>query len=353
MSQINIKNINKFYDSNHVIKDVSIDIKSGSFTVLVGPSGCGKSTVLRMIAGLETIDSGSISIAGKKVNDLPPKERNIAMVFQSYALYPHMTVFENMSFGLRLEKRNKSEIFEKVTEAAKILKIEEFLDRKPKQLSGGQRQRVAIGRAITRKPDIFLFDEPLSNLDAALRVEMRVELARLHEELEATMIYVTHDQTEAMTLADEIVILNEGVVSQIGKPMDLYNKPLNSFVGSFIGSPKMNFFKAKVISQGKDSVEIKLANALAINLNKTVSKFIDHKNIVLGVRPEHLRINKKSEFSWESEVHVVEKLGSESFIYAGNKTDPIVVQATGETTIKPGEKVKIGFNQNNCHIFNI
>jgi ABC-type sugar transport system ATPase subunit len=209
MASIKINKVNKYFGNTHVIKDVSLDIKSESFTVLVGPSGCGKSTILRMIAGLEEINSGTISIDGKVVNDLPPKERNIAMVFQSYALYPHMTVFDNMAFGLKIEKKSKEEIEQRVMEAAKILQIEEYLERKPKQLSGGQRQRVAIGRAITRKPKVFLFDEPLSNLDAALRVQMRVELAKLHDQLNATMIYVTHDQTEAMTLANDIVVLDQ------------------------------------------------------------------------------------------------------------------------------------------------
>ena len=222
MSAIKIEKINKYYGDNHIIKDVSLEIKSESFTVLVGPSGCGKSTILRMIAGLEDINSGTIAIDDTVVNDLAPKERNIAMVFQSYALYPHMTVFNNMAFGLKLEKRSKDEINERVHEAAKILQIEDYLERKPKQLSGGQRQRVAIGRAITRKPKVFLFDEPLSNLDAALRVQMRVELAKLHDQLDATMIYVTHDQTEAMTMADEIVVLDQGIISQTGGPMDLY-----------------------------------------------------------------------------------------------------------------------------------
>jgi len=219
MAEINISNINKFFGSTHVIKDVSLEIKSESFTVFVGPSGCGKSTMLRMIAGLEEINSGTISIDGQVVNDLPPTERNIAMVFQSYALYPHMTVFDNMAFGLKIEKKSKEEITDRVMEAAKILQIEQYLERKPKQLSGGQRQRVAIGRAITRKPKVFLFDEPLSNLDAALRVQMRVELAKLHDQLNATMIYVTHDQTEAMTLADDIVELEKGIVSQKGTPL--------------------------------------------------------------------------------------------------------------------------------------
>ena len=221
MADIKIDKINKYFGNVHVIKDVSLEIKSQSFTVLVGPSGCGKSTMLRMIAGLEEINSGTISIDGKVVNNLPPKERNIAMVFQSYALYPHMTVFDNMAFGLKLEKRSNDEINDRVQEAARILQIQDYLKRKPKQLSGGQRQRVAIGRAITRKPKVFLFDEPLSNLDAALRVQMRVELAKLHDQLNATMIYVTHDQTEAMTLANDIVVLDEGIVSKKGSQMEL------------------------------------------------------------------------------------------------------------------------------------
>ena len=258
MSEINIKEINKYYGSNHIIKDVSLDIKSQSFTVLVGPSGCGKSTILRMIAGLEDINSGTIAIDGTIVNDLAPKQRNIAMVFQSYALYPHMTVFNNMAFGLKLEKRSKDEIEERVNEAAKILQIEDYLQRKPKQLSGGQRQRVAIGRAITRKPKVFLFDEPLSNLDAALRVQMRVELAKLHDQLDATMIYVTHDQTEAMTMADEIVVLDQGIISQSGGPMELYNNPSNLFVGGFIGSPKMNFINKTIVNSNTKSTKVDL-----------------------------------------------------------------------------------------------
>ena len=268
VADININTVNKYYGDVHVIKDVSLDIKSQSFTVLVGPSGCGKSTMLRMIAGLEDINSGTISIDGQVVNDLPPKQRNIAMVFQSYALYPHMTVFDNMAFGLKLEKRSKDEINERVQEAARILQIEDYLHRKPKQLSGGQRQRVAIGRAITRKPKVFLFDEPLSNLDAALRVQMRVELAKLHDQLNATMIYVTHDQTEAMTLANDIVVLDEGIVSQKGSPMELYNNPNNLFVGGFIGSPKMNFISTKIISKSGDKTEVDIMGSAKISIPK-------------------------------------------------------------------------------------
>jgi len=260
MANIKIEKINKYYETNHVVKDVSLNIKSGSFTVIVGPSGCGKSTILRMIAGLEEINSGSILIDDIKINELAPKDRNIAMVFQSYALYPHMTVYENMAFGLKIEKKTKEEIHNRVLESAKILQIEELLERRPKQLSGGQRQRVAIGRAISRKPKVFLFDEPLSNLDAALRIQMRVELAKLHNQLKATMIYVTHDQTEAMTMADNIVVLDNGVVSQKGSPLNLYNKPVNTFVAGFIGSPKMNFLKSKIITVSKDFIEFVLLN---------------------------------------------------------------------------------------------
>ena len=324
MADININTINKYYGDVHVIKDISLDIKSQSFTVLVGPSGCGKSTMLRMIAGLEDINSGTISIDGEVVNDLPPKQRNIAMVFQSYALYPHMTVFDNMAFGLKLEKRSKDEINERVQEAARILQIEEYLHRKPKQLSGGQRQRVAIGRAITRKPKVFLFDEPLSNLDAALRVQMRVELAKLHDQLNATMIYVTHDQTEAMTLADDIVVLDEGIVSQKGSPMELYSNPSNLFVGGFIGSPKMNFVDSKILSSTNDSTEIDIFGTSKITIPKTSSNSSNGDSVTLGIRPEHLLVNQDGDASWESKVFVVEKLGSGTFLYLEKDGEPLM-----------------------------
>jgi|TARA_E500000075_G_scaffold88738_1_gene80209 ABC-type sugar transport system ATPase subunit len=351
VADIKIDKIDKFYGSVQVIKDVSLEIKSQSFTVLVGPSGCGKSTMLRMIAGLEDINSGTISIDGTVVNELPPKERNIAMVFQSYALYPHMTVFDNMAFGLKLEKRSKEEIDERVQEAAKILQIEEYLSRKPKQLSGGQRQRVAIGRAITRKPKVFLFDEPLSNLDAALRVQMRVELAKLHDNLNATMIYVTHDQTEAMTMADDIVVLNEGVVSQKGSPLDLYNGPNNLFVGGFIGSPKMNFISTKITSKSQDKTEVDLMGSSTINISKTLSSANEGDAVMLGIRPEHLIINEESDGSWESKVFVVEKLGSGTFLYLEKEGEPLVVQTDGDSNIKVGDTVKVGFSASRCHIF--
>ena len=351
MADININTINKYYGDVHVIKDISLDIKSQSFTVLVGPSGCGKSTMLRMIAGLEDINSGTISIDGEVVNDLPPKQRNIAMVFQSYALYPHMTVFDNMAFGLKLEKRSKDEINERVQEAARILQIEEYLQRKPKQLSGGQRQRVAIGRAITRKPKVFLFDEPLSNLDAALRVQMRVELAKLHDQLNATMIYVTHDQSEAMTLADDIVVLDEGIVSQKGSPMELYSNPSNLFVGGFIGSPKMNFVDSKILSSTNDSTEIDIFGTSKITIPKTSSNSSNGDSVTLGIRPEHLLVNQDGDASWESKVFVVEKLGSGTFLYLEKDGEPLVVETEGDSNIKVGDTVKVGFTASRCQLF--
>ena len=352
MANINIKNINKYFDKVHVIKDISLDIKSESFTVLVGPSGCGKSTMLRMIAGLEEINSGTISIDGQIVNNLPPKERDIAMVFQSYALYPHMTVFDNMAFGLKLEKRSNDEINERVHDAAKILQIQDYLDRKPKQLSGGQRQRVAIGRAITRKPKVFLFDEPLSNLDAALRVQMRVELAKLHDQLNATMIYVTHDQTEAMTLANDIVVLDQGIVSQKGTPMDLYNSPKNLFVAGFIGSPKMNFIESNVISKNSNSSEVDILGSGKLSIPKAQINISEGDKIKIGIRPEHLEINQISDVVWEGKVFVVEKLGSGTFLYLEKDGEPLVVQTDGDTKIKVGDTIKVGINSSRCHIFN-
>ena len=351
VADININTVNKYYGDVHVIKDVSLDIKSQSFTVLVGPSGCGKSTMLRMIAGLEDINSGTISIDGQVVNDLPPKQRNIAMVFQSYALYPHMTVFDNMAFGLKLEKRSKDEINERVQEAARILQIEDYLHRKPKQLSGGQRQRVAIGRAITRKPKVFLFDEPLSNLDAALRVQMRVELAKLHDQLNATMIYVTHDQTEAMTLANDIVVLDEGIVSQKGSPMELYNNPNNLFVGGFIGSPKMNFISTKITSKSGDKTEVDLMGSAKISIPKTSASASEGDAVELGIRPEHLTVNADGDGSWESKVFVVEKLGSGTFLYLEKDGEPLVVETDGDSNIKVGDTVKVGFEAARCHLF--
>ena len=350
MADIELKALNKFYGKVHVIKDFSLKIKDQSFTTLVGPSGCGKSTLLRMIAGLEEINSGSISIDGIKVNDLPPRDRGIAMVFQSYALYPHMTVFENMAFGLKIEKKSQEEISQRVHDAARILQIEELLERKPKQLSGGQRQRVAIGRAITRKPKVFLFDEPLSNLDAALRVQMRVELAKLHEHLNATMVYVTHDQTEAMTLSDEIVVLDEGEISQLGQPLDLYNKPRNMFVAGFIGSPKMNFIPAKLISNDENKTEIEFLGS-KYKINQKLSQFSENQNITFGVRPENIHLSHDENFNWESKAFVVEKLGSSTFLYLESQNEPIVVECSGDNTIKAGENVRVNFDFEKISVF--
>lgn len=351
MADIELKTINKYYGKTHVIKDFSLKIKDQSFTTLVGPSGCGKSTLLRMIAGLEEINSGSILINNKSVNDLPPRDRGIAMVFQSYALYPHMTVFENMAFGLKIEKKSKDEINSRVKEAAKILQIEELLGRKPKQLSGGQRQRVAIGRAITRKPKVFLFDEPLSNLDAALRVQMRVELAKLHEQLDATMIYVTHDQTEAMTLSDEIVVLDEGKISQLGKPLELYNKPNNLFVAGFIGSPKMNFIPAKFISKNKNDIEIEFLNSKFIfNYENDVN--FKKQELIVGIRPENIHVCFDNNHHWRSKAFVVEKLGSSTFIYLDSQIEPVVVECDGDISVKTGDIINVKFNFEKIILFN-
>ena len=351
MADIEFKTINKYYGKTHVIKDFSLKIKDQSFTTLVGPSGCGKSTLLRMIAGLEEINSGSILINNKSVNDLPPRDRGIAMVFQSYALYPHMTVFENMAFGLKIEKKSKDEINSRVKEAAKILQIEELLGRKPKQLSGGQRQRVAIGRAITRKPKVFLFDEPLSNLDAALRVQMRVELAKLHEQLDATMIYVTHDQTEAMTLSDEIVVLDEGKISQLGKPLELYNKPNNLFVAGFIGSPKMNFIPAKFISKNKNDIEIEFLNSKFIfNYENDIN--FKKEELIVGIRPENIHVCFDNNHHWRSKAFVVEKLGSSTFIYLDSQIEPVVVECDGDISVKTGDIINVKFNFEKIILFN-
>ena len=313
MSNIKFKGVNKSFGSNKIITDFSLLGKEDEFLVLVGPSGCGKSTLLRMIAGLEKIDEGEIFINDQKINDLHPSKRQTAMVFQSYALYPHMNVYENMSFGLKIEKRSKEEIQTKVMQAAKILKIEELLERRPKQLSGGQRQRVAIGRAITRNPKIFLFDEPLSNLDAALRSEMRVEISKLHNQIKTNMIYVTHDQVEAMTLADRIVILNLGNIEQVGTPDEIYNNPANIFVAQFIGTPKMNILplnNENIVSDNKINF---LGNEIIFEKIK-----FDKKKYFLGIRPEHFNLSSSSQFKINPKIDLVENLGNEKIVYMSN-----------------------------------
>ena len=325
MSNIKFIGLNKSFGSNKIITDFNLTGKEDEFLVLVGPSGCGKSTLLRMIAGLESIDEGEIFINDQKINDLHPSKREIAMVFQSYALYPHMNVYENMSFGLKIEKRSKEEIKTKVMQAAKILKIEELLERKPKQLSGGQRQRVAIGRAITRNPKIFLFDEPLSNLDAALRAEMRVEISKLHNQIKTNMIYVTHDQVEAMTLADRIVILNLGNIEQVGTPDEIYNNPSNIFVAQFIGTPKMNILplnSENIISNNK-------INFLGNEISFKHIKF-DKKKYFIGIRPEHFNMSNESQFKFKPKIDIVENLGNEKIIYMSNNNFEISAKVSSQ-----------------------
>ena len=322
MSKIIIKNLGKSFGDNRVINNFNIDIEDGEFIVLVGPSGCGKSTLLRMVSGLESIDQGEIFLDSKLINNLIPSKREIAMVFQSYALYPHMNVFENMSFGLKMEKIPKNEINQKVNHAANTLQIEDLLERKPKQLSGGQRQRVAIGRAITRSPKVFLFDEPLSNLDAALRSEMRVEISKLHKKLSSNIIYVTHDQIEAMTLADRIVVLNKGNIEQFGTPNEIYSNPNNIFVAEFIGSPKMNIIKI-------NKEQITNSNTLDIFDNKiTFENYKFKDEIYLGIRPEHISLKNKYEIQVKVKIDLVENLGFEKIIYAKESNNQIVIKSS-------------------------
>lgn len=352
MSAIVLDSLSKKYGNVPIINDFSLTIKENSFTTLVGPSGCGKTTLLRMIAGLEKIDYGTIEIDGAVVNNYPPNARNIAMVFQSYALYPHMTVFDNMAFGLKLEKHSKAEVSKRVLEAARILQLEELLKRKPKQLSGGQKQRVAIGRAITRKPKVFLFDEPLSNLDASLRVQMRLELAKLHQTIDATMVYVTHDQTEAMTLSDEIIVLNNGYLSQKGTPLDLYKKPNNLFVAGFIGSPKMNLCPAEVVSQSEKTTKIKIFEmGITLNIPKGTQKIHSGKSVILGFRPKDLCLSNEKEADITSKVILAEKLGSNTFLYLENSGEPFCVETDGESDKKVGQSIALKFKLNKVHLF--
>ena len=344
MAEVALKNVRKVFDREVVaVEDASIMISDREFVVLVGPSGCGKSTMLRMIAGLEEITEGEIYIDGLLVNDIPPKDRDIAMVFQNYALYPHMTVYQNMAFGLKLRKYPKKEIEERVREAADILGIEELLERKPKALSGGQRQRVAVGRAIVRKPKVFLFDEPLSNLDAKLRVQMRTEISKLHTRLEATMIYVTHDQTEAMTMGDRIAVMKDGLIQQIDTPLHLYDHPVNQFVGGFIGSPSMNFIEGRLVANGtglifdEGNFQISLPEDYRAGLD-------DHREgeVILGIRPEDIHdpdtigTGKRTE-EISARVEVVEPMGSEVFLYVTTgkssfvaRVDPLHIPAVDQ-----------------------
>ena len=323
-----------------------------SLVVFVGPSGCGKSTLLRLIAGLEEITSGDLLIDGKRVNDAPPDKRGLAMVFQSYALYPHMTVAGNMGFSLRLAGIPRAERDKKVIEAARVLQLESLLERKPKELSGGQRQRVAIGRAIVRQPKVFLFDEPLSNLDAGLRVQMRIELARLHERLNATMIYVTHDQVEAMTLADKIVVLRDGVIEQVGAPLELYHRPKNLFVAGFIGSPKMNLLPAHVIAMSESGITVRLTGIGELEVPVRSTNLKPDEPVTVGIRSEHLDLNEQGQF--QGQVLVAERLGSETYLHVQMEGSKMVTIATnGDSPARIHDRVAVQINGRDCHLFDV
>ncbi|MEI3852633.1 MULTISPECIES: ABC transporter ATP-binding protein [Ensifer] len=340
MSELQLSDVRKSYGNFEVIKGVDLDIKTGEFVVFVGPSGCGKSTLLRMIAGLEEITSGDLTIDGERMNDVDPSKRGIAMVFQSYALYPHMTVRENMGFALRFAGVPKAEIEQRVGEAANILELGPLLDRKPKQLSGGQRQRVAIGRAIVRHPKIFLFDEPLSNLDAELRVHMRIEIARLHKKLATTIIYVTHDQVEAMTLADKIVVMRGGVVEQVGSPLDLYDDPANLFVAGFIGSPKMNFLKGIVDAGG---TQVRLPDFGSATIPVAIKEATPGSPVTIGIRPEHF--GDSGSASLDLTIDMLEHLGGETFAYARHGDgELIIIETKNGRGLKSGDSIAARFD---------
>ena len=342
MAKVELKGIGKVYEGNvRAVNNANITINDKEFVVFVGPSGCGKTTTLRMIAGLEDITEGELYIDGKLVNDVPPKDRDIAMVFQNYALYPHMTVYDNMAFGLKIRKLPKQEIDERVKEAARILDIEKFLDRKPKQLSGGQRQRVAVGRAIVRKPKVFLFDEPLSNLDAKLRVQMRAELIELHNRLQATMIYVTHDQIEAMTMGDKIVVMKDGQIQQIGSPLYLYGNPINKFVAGFIGSPPMNFLSVKVLEENGNIVIDEGSFKLLPSPNHVaLLKPYVGKEVYFGIRPEDLYVSQDGDTNkFSCKVSLVEPLGAEIHLQASTPTQTFTARVPPHHIYKLGETV--------------
>ena len=347
MADLTLRGVKKAYGSLHILHGIDLDIKSGEFIVFVGPSGCGKSTLLRSIAGLEEITSGTLEIAGEVVNDLPPSKRGIAMVFQSYALYPHMTVYDNMAFGMKIAKENKAEIDRRVRQAADILQLTKYLERLPKALSGGQRQRVAIGRAIVRNPKVFLFDEPLSNLDAALRVATRIEIAKLKESMpNTTMIYVTHDQVEAMTLADRIVVLKDGHIEQVGTPMELYKNPGNLFVAQFIGSPAMNILPAKIEKAGAQTVVSHVGG-------RTATASAAGSAVSFGVRPEDLAVATGSSYLFEGLIDYVEQLGEVQLVYVdiGRPDLPLVVKLPGNTEVKRGDTLRLDAAAIDLHIF--
>ena len=358
MAEVILENVKKIYadDGFVAVEDFNLHIKDREFVVLVGPSGCGKSTTLRMIAGLEEVSGGTVAIDGRVVNDVPPKDRDIAMVFQNYALYPHMTVFDNMAFGLKLRHMKKSEIMERVKEAADILGLHDLLDRRPKALSGGQRQRVAVGRAIVRKPKVFLFDEPLSNLDAKMRVQMRVEINRLHHKLGATMIYVTHDQTEAMTMGDRIVVMEKGRVQQVADPMTLYRNPANKFVAGFIGMPPMNFFEG-VVEKGAGGYRFRrgeLDLALPEAWGESAAELVGSP-ASLGVRPEDigsaLAASTPGMPSLDAVVDVTEPMGAETYIYAKAGGGSFIARVEGVTDLRPGSPAAIPVYMPHAHLF--
>lgn len=353
MAHVTLKDVTKIYDGDVLaVEKADFQIPDESFTVLVGPSGCGKSTILRMIAGLEEITEGDIYIDDELVNEIPPKDRDIAMVFQNYALYPHMTVYKNLAFGLKLRKYPKSEIDQRVQEAADILSISHLLNRKPKHLSGGERQRVAVGRAIVRQPKVFLFDEPLSNLDAKLRVQMRMEISRLHKRLNATIIYVTHDQVEAMTMGDQIVVLNEGKIQQIAAPVTLYHKPANQFVGGFIGTPPMNFIET-YIENSSGSPKLMFEN-FEVQLNPDLQSVINDlsgKSVTLGIRPEDIHVGENGRNQILTQVELVEPLGNNALLYLRTEKNSFVAQSNLTNLPQHNMPLTVSFDINKAHLF--
>jgi ABC-type sugar transport system ATPase subunit len=351
-AHVELRHVTKRYGAVTAITDLNLTVPKGSFTALLGPSGCGKSTVLRMIAGLEEITGGQCVIDGVEVTDTPPAKRRIAMVFQSYALYPHMTVRQNIAFSLSIAGASRKVQDEKVREAARILELDPYLDRRPAELSGGQRQRVAIGRALVREPAVFLFDEPLSNLDAKLRVQMRIELAKLHATLKTTMIYVTHDQTEAMTLADQIVVLDKGTISQVGAPLELYNAPANKFVAAFIGSPSMNFIPVSVAEAKDGTASVALPGGYNASI-RTVSAAAAPCAAELGVRPEHLLViaPEDSGVALPGKVSIVEHLGNSTILYVDTPGGQLVVEGKGDLVAKPGDSIGLEIDAPRAHLF--
>jgi multiple sugar transport system ATP-binding protein len=352
VAEVKLVGVSKAYGETQILHGINLEIRDGEFMVFVGPSGCGKSTLLRTIAGLEDITGGELSIGGHVVNEVPPAERGIAMVFQSYALYPHMDLYENMAFGLKLAKVPKAEIDVAVQQAAKVLHIEHLLQRKPKDLSGGQRQRVAIGRAIVRKPEVFLFDEPLSNLDAALRMSMRYEFAKLHAELKTTMIYVTHDQVEAMTLADRIVVLKAGRIEQVGAPLELYEAPCNVFVAGFIGSPKMNFIQGELLSATPEQATVRLASGAVLRAQLDATRALPGAKVQLGVRPEHLQPGQ-GDNTLQAQVSFVDRLGGSSYAYfdlPGAELS-LTAELRGHTSLAAGQQVQLRAPAEACYLF--